>query len=98
MMRTASKKSSDDVPMMCCASCDVAAIDDVQLKGCDGGCGLVKYCSVDCEENHREQHDEECKKRRAEFRDKELFTQPDGSHLGECPICCLPPADRSIKI
>jgi hypothetical protein len=22
--------------------------------------------------------------------DKLLFTQPDGSHFGECPICCLP--------
>jgi tetratricopeptide (TPR) repeat protein len=26
----------------------------------------------------------------AELRDKKLFTQPDGSHRGECPICCLP--------
>ena len=26
----------------------------------------------------------------AEIRDDRLFTQPDGSYLGECPICCLP--------
>jgi hypothetical protein len=32
----------------------------------------------------------DCKQRKAELRDKELFTQPACSHLGECPICCLP--------
>ena len=26
----------------------------------------------------------------AELRDRDLFTQPDSSHLGDCPICCLP--------
>ena len=26
----------------------------------------------------------------AEISDDRLFTQPDGTHLGECPICCLP--------
>ena len=25
-----------------------------------------------------------------DIRDDKLFTQPDGSHHGECPICCLP--------
>jgi tetratricopeptide (TPR) repeat protein len=35
-------------------------------------------------------------KRLAEIRDRDLFTQPDESHLGECPICCLPmPIDQS---
>jgi tetratricopeptide (TPR) repeat protein len=29
-------------------------------------------------------------KRAAEIRDDRLFTQPDESHLDECPICCLP--------
>lgn len=76
--------------MMCCASCGIAAIDDVKLMDCDAGCGLVKYCSDICQEIHREQHDEQCRKRVGELRDKELFTQPDESHLGECPICCLP--------
>ena len=87
MMSTDSKKSSDDATMMCCASCGIAAIDDVKLKDCDGGCDLVKYCSDNCQENHRDGHEKECKKR---LRDKQLFTMPDGSHLGECPICCLP--------
>jgi hypothetical protein len=26
----------------------------------------------------------------AEIRDDRLFKQPEGIHLGECPICCLP--------
>jgi tetratricopeptide (TPR) repeat protein len=76
--------------MMCCASCSRAEVDDVKLKKCNGGCGLVKYCSDVCRINHREQHEEECKERAAELRDRDLFTQPDESHLGECPICCLP--------
>ena len=73
-----------------CACCGIAAVDDVKLNICDGGCDLVKYCSVDCQVNHKEQHEEECKKRKVELHDKELFTQPDSSHRGECPICCLP--------
>jgi tetratricopeptide (TPR) repeat protein len=73
-----------------CAYCGIAAVDDVKLNICDGGCDLVKYCSVDCQVNHKEQHEEECKKRKVELHDKELFTQPDSSHRGECPICCLP--------
>jgi endogenous inhibitor of DNA gyrase (YacG/DUF329 family) len=75
-------------------------VDDIKLKECDG-CDLVKYCGDKCMEEHREQHDEECKTRKAELRDKELFrpselhdkklfNQPDGSHLGECPLCFLP--------
>ena len=73
-----------------CASCGVAAIDDTKLKNCDGGCDLVKYCSNECQDNRREQHEEECMKRLSEIRDRDLFTMPDGSHLGECLICCLP--------
>jgi TPR repeat protein len=73
-----------------CASCGTAAVDDVKLKKCNNGCDLVKYCSDPCEANHREQHEEECKKRKTELRDRDLFAQPDESHLGECPICCLP--------
>ena len=83
---TEDEKSSDEV----CASCGTAAIDDIKLKDCDGGCDLVKYCSVDCQTNNRPNHEEECKKNKAELRDRDLFTLPDGSHWGECPICCLP--------
>ena len=53
-------------------------------------CRLVKYCSVECQKNHRPQHKKACKKRMAEIRDDRLFTQPEESYLGECPICCLP--------
>ena len=57
---------------------------------------LVKYCSVECDKNHRSQHKKACKKRLSEIRDDELFTQPDESHLGECPLCFLPlPLDLS---
>ncbi len=76
--------------VMYCASCGTAAVDDVKLKDCDGGCDLVKYCSDGCQNNHREQHVEECNKRLGELRDDDLFTQPDESHRGECPICFLP--------
>ncbi len=73
-----------------CACCGIAAVDDVKLKDCNDGCDLVKYCSDNCQKNHREQHEDECKKKLAEMHGKQLFTQPDISHLGECPICCLP--------
>jgi hypothetical protein len=73
-----------------CACCGIAAVDDIKLKKCDGGCDLVKYCSDGCQENHREQHSEDCRKRKTDLHDKELFTQTDRSHEGECPICCLP--------
>ncbi len=72
-----------------CASCDISGGDNIKLKVCTA-CKLVRYCSVDCQKNHRPQHKKACKKRAAELRDDKLFTQPDESYLGECPICCLP--------
>ncbi len=89
-MSTASKKSSDDTVMMCCASCGIAEVDDIKLKDCNGGCDLVKYCSNGCQELHRLEHVVECKKRVGELPDRDLFTQPDSSCYGDCPICCLP--------
>ncbi len=74
--------------MMCCANCGKAEVDDVKLKLC--ACNLVKYCSVDCQKNHRKQHKKACKKRLAELRDNKLFTPPDECYLGECPICFFP--------
>ena len=72
----------------CCASCGKAEGDDIKLKKC--ACNLAKYCSVECQKNHRPKHKKECKKRAAEIRDDKLFRLPDESHLGECPLCCLP--------
>ena len=72
-----------------CANCGIAGVDNIKLKMCDGGCDLVKYCSTNCRDDHREQHSEECKKRANELNEKRLFTLPDCNHLGECPLCFL---------
>jgi TPR repeat protein len=78
-----------------CANCGKSEVDEVKLKKCDG-CNLVKYCSVECQKNHRPQHKKACKKRAAEIREDRLFQQPEISHHGECPICCLPlPLDEN---
>eukprot|EP00985_Skeletonema_marinoi_P010712 scaffold5030_cov128-Skeletonema_marinoi.AAC.6 len=63
-------------------------------------CDLVRYCSDACLKEHRPQHEEACVKRAAELvRDKILFRQPDGTHRGDCPICCLPmPLDPAKSI
>jgi len=81
---------------ICCANCGVAEVDDIKFEDCDG-CDLVKYCSNNCKEEHREQHDEDCKKRQRELHDNKLFTQPDGTHEGECPLCFLPMPLESKK-
>ena len=60
----------------------------MKLKKC--ACDLLKYCSVGCQKNHRSLHKKVCKRQLAKTRDDRLFTQPDGSCYGECPICCLP--------
>ncbi len=58
-------KEEDEV----CASCGIAAVDNVKLKSCDGGYDLVKYCNDGCQQNHREHHNEECKQRVDEIHD-----------------------------
>ena len=78
-----------------CASCGTAAVDDVKLKIC--ACKLVKYCTIDCQKNHRPQHKKLCRKRLAEIRDRDLFEQPRATHYGECPICCLPLSIHAAK-
>ncbi len=78
--------------VQCCAGCGVKedSDDDIKLlKNCTA-CYLVKYCSVKCQRNHRPKHKRACKKRVAELRDELLFKQPESTHLGDCPICCLP--------
>ncbi len=84
---SASGKASD---ISHCASCCVAELDDIKLTTCTANCNLVRYCSIACQVYHRSQHEATCKERVAELRDDLLFTQPEGSCYGDCPICCLP--------
>ena len=86
-MSSVAEADADDI--CCCANCGIAEVDNIKLEDCDR-CDLVKYCSDECQGEHREQHEEECKKREAELHDKKLFTQPDGNYRGDCPICFLP--------
>eukprot|EP00986_Skeletonema_menzelii_P013568 scaffold8039_cov102-Skeletonema_menzelii.AAC.1 len=87
---SAAVKSEDDTnKVQCCASCGIAGVDDIKLKKCTA-CHLVKYCSVKCQRDHRPKHKKACKKRAAEIHDELLFKQPQSSHRGDCPICCLP--------
>eukprot|EP00984_Skeletonema_dohrnii_P021254 scaffold10568_cov140-Skeletonema_dohrnii-CCMP3373.AAC.2 len=80
--------------LSCCASCGITGGDDIKLKNCTA-CYLVKYCSLECQKNHRPKHKRACKKRMAELRDELLFKQPESTHLGDCPICMIPlPIDR----
>ena len=59
---------------------------------------LVRYCSDECQEEHRPQRKEDCMKHPAELYDELLFKQPESSYLGDCPICYLPlPIDSSNK-
>ncbi len=83
MSAEASAAAADEV----CASCGIAAIDDVKLKECV--CNLVKYCSDRCQENNFPQHKAACQERLVERRERNLFEQPDSCY-GDCPICCLP--------
>ena len=80
--------SADAAYSSCCASCGIAEVDDIKLKPCDD-CDLVKYCD-ECQENHKSEHEEDCKKRAAEVRDELLFKQPESTHMGDCPICSVP--------
>ncbi len=80
------EEAGDDI---CCANCGIAEVDDIKLEDCDG-CDLVKYCGDKCRGEHRENHEEVCEKRKAELHDNDLFSQPERSHLGECPLCFLP--------
>jgi len=80
--------SEDNEADMCCAACGIKEVDDIKLKNCNA-CYLVKYCSIECQKNHRKQHKKECKERMAELREELLFKQPESSHLGDCPICFL---------
>ena len=72
-----------------CSSCGVAEGNSVKLNECTA-CMFVRYCSVECEKQHILKHSKVCKKP-AILRDELLlFKQPESSHEGDCPICCLP--------
>ena len=82
-----------------CANCNVSADAsreaagdgaNVLLKNC-AACLLVKYCSVDCQRDHRSKHKKECKRRAAELKDERLYGQGHERPEGDfCPICTLP--------
>eukprot|EP00984_Skeletonema_dohrnii_P030059 scaffold21168_cov141-Skeletonema_dohrnii-CCMP3373.AAC.9 len=80
---------ADTTTSCCCASCGVAGVDNIKLKECTD-CDLVRYCSDECQKDHRPQHEPACVKRFAELRDEILFRHPESTHLGDCPICLLP--------
>ena len=85
---------AEEARMMCCASCGKSELDDIKLMDCND-CKSVRYCSDACQQDHRSQHATKCKERSAELRDEILFRQPEGTHLGDCPLCCVPfPLDR----
>jgi len=67
-----------------------AQIAQLQIGDESTDVDLVRYCSDACQKEHIPQHNEACKKRAAELHDEILFQQPESSHLGDCPICCLP--------
>ena len=81
--------NEEDEEVMLCVSCGTAGGNDIKLRNCTA-CYLVKYCSVKCQKDHWPKHKKECKKRASELRDEILFKQPESTHLGDCPICCLP--------
>ena len=93
---SSAEETAEESDVVVCNNCGVAEVDEIKLKSkdCDGG-DLVKYCSDKCMEEHREQHEEECKKRGQELHDNKLFKQPERSHRGECPLCFLPMPLRS---
>ena len=85
---SAENNEADEVNASCCASCGIAEIDEIKLKKCDG-CDLVRYCCDECRD--KLEHAEDCKTRAAQLvRDEILFKQPESTHLGDCPICCVP--------
>ncbi len=63
-------------------SCGSNRVDEMDLD--------MKHPSVECQKSRREQQRDECMMRATVLRGRDLFEQPQNSHLGECPICYLP--------
>ena len=73
-----------------CANCGKHESDTIKLKNC-AACRLVKYCGVACQKAHRKQHKKACKRRVAELKDEQLYSQGHERLEGDgCPICTLP--------
>ena len=73
-----------------CANCGKHGGGTVKLKNCTA-CRIVKYCGVDCQKAHRNQHKKACKQRAAELKDEQLYSQGHERPEGDfCPICTLP--------
>ncbi|EJK75407.1 hypothetical protein THAOC_02868 [Thalassiosira oceanica] len=74
----------------CCANCGKELRDSSKLENCTAG-RPFKYCSVDCQNVHLEQHKTACEKRAAELHDERLYSlgheRPEEDF---CPICTLP--------
>ena len=56
----------------------ISELDDVKLIDC-ADCKSVRYCSDNCREDHRLEHEAKCKERAAELRDEILFKQPESN-------------------
>ena len=82
----------DDASAGVCANCGKGSGGEggtIKLKNC-AACHLVKYCSVDCQKAHRKRHKSACKKRAAELKDEQLYSQGHERPEGDfCPICTL---------
>ena len=82
--------SIDSPHLSVCANCGITENNNInKLKTCTA-CKSVQYCGIKCQKEHRKIHKDFCKQRAAELRDEILFRQPEGTHYGDCPICCLP--------
>jgi len=82
MMNSAAMDEADEI----CASCGVPAGDAIKLKNCNA----CKLAAVECQKNHRPQHNPREGPLTAELHDELLFKQPESTHLGDCPICFNP--------
>jgi len=81
-------KANVEVAEMYCASCGITEVDDIKLNKCND-CGLAR-CDK-CQIDHLPPKYEKLRRQQAaELRDEILFRQPESTHLGDCPICCLP--------
>ena len=99
MSCTEANKVDDNSVMTHCANCGIGKREDgIKLKTCTA-CKSIRYCGIKCQKEHRPYHKRACKQRAAELRDEILFKQPESTHLGDCPICCLPlPTDHKRLI